>query len=156
MADMSKNIAPGLALHVVVFELGPQRYALPVDLVREVVPLPALLAVAGSVAGLCGLLNRRGTYIAVIDGRLLVGLPHAATLDSHILLAGTSQADLALLVDRVTGVEELAVSQVTSLDQHALGRVCDRVVSTAAGPILLLHFPALRALAPALDRMMQS
>ncbi len=139
-------------MQIVIFEIGPQRYGLPVDLVREVVLLPALLELAGAAAGLCGLLNRHGSYISVIDGRMMVGLPHYATLDSQVLLAGTTAAEVGLLVDRVSGVEQLALSQATALDRRSVGVFLDRVVSTAAGPILLLHFPALLAMTPALSR----
>ncbi len=154
-ARPAQPAASGPTMQLVVFEIGPQRYALPVDLVREVVALPALLELAGAAVGLCGLLNRRGTYVAVIDGRIMVGLPHSASLDSQVLLAGANQPELGLLVDRVTGVEQLAVSQATSLDRRSVGTFLDQVVSTAAGPILLLYFPALLAMTPALDRPTQ-
>lgn len=139
-------------LHVVVFALGPQRYGLPVALVREVVPLPALLELAGVAAGLCGLLNRRGAYIPVIAGRFLVGQPLQASLDSQVVLVGERQPEVGLLVDRVSGVQRLSAAQTVGLDRRSAGEYFDRVLSTDAGPVLLLHFPALLALAPAVDR----
>lgn len=146
--------APAAAeeLHVVVFELGPQRYGLPVELVREVVPLPALLELAGAAAGLCGLLNRRGAYIPVIAGRFLVGQPLHSSLDSQVVLAGPVEPQVGLLVDRVSGVQRLSAAQAVGLDRRSTGEYFDRVLSTDAGPVLLLYFPALLALAPAVDR----
>lgn len=155
LSDVRALRADSTMMHIVVFELGTQRYGLPVDLVREVVPLPMLLELAGATAGLCGLLNRRGIYIPVINGRLLVGLPPHASLDSHVLLAGGTMPEVGLLVDRVTTVEHVATRQSTELDRGSFGAFLDCVISTDEGPIMVLHFPALIAMTPVLKRSTQ-
>lgn len=142
----------GATLYIVIFAIGDQRYGLPVDLVREVVPLPALLELAGAAAGLCGLLNRRGSYIPVLAGRSILGQPSQATLDSHVLLVGPDQPEVGLLVDQVTAVQPISASQSTDLDRRSAGAFLAGVVSTPDGPVLLLHVPALLAMAPAVSQ----
>ena len=58
---------------IVSFRLGSQQYSLPVAAVCEVVRLPALVTLVGAAPALCGLLNLRGLYLPVFDGRLLIG-----------------------------------------------------------------------------------
>src|SRR5579859_1040316 len=100
-------------LLVVSFELGSQRYGLPVTVVREVIRLPALITLAGAPPAMCGLLNLRGQYIPVLDGRVLVGEPSCYDLMSQIMIIGhpdTLQAKpvLGLLADRVLSVDSFA------------------------------------------------
>jgi purine-binding chemotaxis protein CheW len=146
----------GATLPIVICAIGDQRYGLPVDLVREVVPLPALLELAGAAAGGyplgVGLLNRRGSYIPVLDGRSILGQPSQATLDSHVLLVGPEQPEVGLLVDQVTAVQHISASQLTGLDRRSAGAFLEGVVSTPDGPVLLLHVPALLAMAPAISQ----
>ena len=51
-AMVLRSASPSL---IVSFWLGPQQYGLPLEAVREVVRLPALVTLAGAVPALCGL-----------------------------------------------------------------------------------------------------
>jgi purine-binding chemotaxis protein CheW len=145
--------APGAAqLQAVVFGIGAQQYALPVELVREIVQVPALLELAGAAAVICGVLNRHGVYIPVLDGRAMVGQPPHATLDSMVVLAGVAQPEVALLVDGVAGVAQFAAEQCTSFDDQSVAPFLAGIASADSGPVLLLEFPALLAMIPALIR----
>lgn len=89
---------------VVTFRVGRQAYALPLHLVLQVVRLPALTVVPGAPPSLCGLLNLRGTFVPVLDGRTLLGEPHSAGLESQVLVLGSGTPTLSLLVDEVDAV----------------------------------------------------
>ncbi|HYF66454.1 MAG TPA: chemotaxis protein CheW [Herpetosiphonaceae bacterium] len=153
--DRGAGAAPAAAdspLQAVVVAIGEQRYGLPVELVREIVPLPALLELAGAAATVCGALNRHGAYIPVIDGRAMVGQPSHATLDSLVVLAGAAQPQLGLLVDGVSGVRQFAASQCTRFDGQTVASFLAGIASGDDGPVLLLHVPALLGMIPALAR----
>ncbi|HEY1012482.1 MAG TPA: chemotaxis protein CheW [Herpetosiphonaceae bacterium] len=148
--------APGAAA-IVTFRIGGQRYGLPISAVREVVQVPALTVLPGAAPALRGLLNRRGRYLPVLDGRALTGVPAGAadlSLDSHVILLGGAEAELGLLVDQVVGVQPFAEG-----GQRAPGA---RLEPAAASPwllsvwhdegesVLLLDWLALRSMAAVL------
>ena len=102
IAEPSPAAAAALA---VTFRLAEQRYALRLDAVAQVVRLPDLVVVAGAPPAVCGLLNLRGDFLPVLDGRRLIGAPDACTLESCVLLLMVDgRVALGLLVDEVEAV----------------------------------------------------
>jgi chemotaxis signal transduction protein len=134
-------------LTIVSFQLGPQQYGLPIEAVREIVRLPALIALAGAPPALCGLLNLRGFYLPVLDGRVLVGeIPHY-TLNSQIMLIGHSRPKLGLLVDRVERVTAFPRASRTPIQRGVAAPLLDSVIDDQQGAIILLDLAVLAALA---------
>src|SRR5262245_31879932 len=103
------------AAHFVTFRIARQQYALALDVVREIVRLPALVVLAGAPPTLCGLLNLRGRYLPVLDGSALVGEPVEYDESNQIVIAGRSQPELGLLVDQVRDVCLVAAEQITPI-----------------------------------------
>jgi purine-binding chemotaxis protein CheW len=94
----------------VVFRAGGERFALPLEAVREVVlPQPPFARVPRSGPAVRGAMNLRGRVVAVIDLALLLGLPAAAAgeRDGHVVVLEAARPDLALLVAGVVGAELL-------------------------------------------------
>ena len=81
--------------------IGPSRYALPIDAVREVVRLPAITRVPGLPEFVAGLVNVRGRVLAVLDLRPLLHLD-VPRGDRLVLLDGgtaTGRSCVGLVVD---------------------------------------------------------
>jgi purine-binding chemotaxis protein CheW len=94
----------------VVFRVAAERYALPLEAVREVVlPQPPFARVPRVSEAVPGVMNLRGRVLAVVDLAALVGLP------AQPLVAGTGQVlvldqgkrALGILIGGVQGVEEV-------------------------------------------------
>jgi purine-binding chemotaxis protein CheW len=132
---------------IVSFWLGRQQYALPVEVVQEVVRLPALVQLAGAAPWLCGLLNLRGTYLPVLDGRVLVGEPPDHQLESQIVIVGHPVAQLALLVDQIEQIAIYGVESHTPLQAGIAAPLLDRVIEGESGSILLMRMAELVGLA---------
>ena len=103
----------------VVFRLGEDRCALPLDAVREVVvPPDRYTRVPRAPAVVCGVMNLRGRVVTVIDltgllvrreadeGDALAGR-QGHTKNARILLIDSGRRDLGLLVTDVEGIDEL-------------------------------------------------
>jgi purine-binding chemotaxis protein CheW len=149
---------PSAVLPVVTVVLGAQEYGLPVADVVEIVPIPAMLTLAGAPPYLVGLLNRRGRYLAVLDGRILVGEPAPYDCDRYIVIAGhalpgTQQiaALVGLLVDQVCGVYAFDAESLTPLPAGTAAPFLRTIARRAARPVLLFGFDELLALAPAIS-----
>jgi purine-binding chemotaxis protein CheW len=100
-----------IAERVVAFFLGGQRYALPIERVREIQQIVAFSEVPSGSAGVVGMVNLRGNVIPAVDMRRLVGLKaREYTLETPMIIAEVQGEVLALLVDEVQDVFELPAS----------------------------------------------
>ncbi len=127
----------------VVFRLGEDRCALPLDAVREVVvPPDRYTRVPRAPAVVCGVMNLRGRVVTVIDltgllvrreadeGDALTGR-HCHTKNARILLIDRGRRDLGLLVTDVEGIDELIPAEAEP-DAAAPHRLTPSAVAGAA------------------------
>ena len=142
----------------VTFVIGTQEYGLPVADVLEIVPMPAMLALAGAPAYLVGLLNRRGRYVPVLDGRILLGEPEQYDVDRYIIIAGRVSANMqhvvplfGILVDQVCDVRMFETESFTRLAAGAAAPFLDSVARWADGSVLLFSLEELLALTPSIS-----
>lgn len=121
-----------------VFGVAEQRYALPIAVVREVLPRASVVRVAEAPDELLGLLRLRGTLLPVVDPRRRLGLPPTAPrISQRIVVVRTPAVTIGLLVDAIHGLARLGEPGAVDGD-----RVLSGVVETPDGTIALLN-PAL-------------
>jgi purine-binding chemotaxis protein CheW len=116
---------------VIAFFLGGQRYALPIERVREIQQIVAFSDVPSGRAGVVGMVNLRGRVIPAVDMRRLVGLdPNEYTLETPMVIAEVRGDVLALIVDEVQDVVELpedclqAAPAMHELSANMIGVAC--------------------------------
>jgi len=84
-----------------------ERYALPLEAVREVVVPPAQWSrIPRAPAMVQGVVNLRGRVVTVVELRGLLGL-RGATAAQKIILLDRGRRDLGLLVTEVEGIETI-------------------------------------------------
>ncbi len=132
----------------VVFRVGAERFALPLEAVREVVlPQPPFARVPRASDAVRGVMNLRGRVVAVVDLAALVGLapqPLDGRAGLVLVLDPQGRRALGVLIGGVVGVETLA-----SPDEAPAGLV--RGVARARdGAVTLLAAEALTRDAEAL------
>lgn len=92
---------------LVVFTLGGQRYALPLERVERSMLSTAVTWLTGTHEIVRGSINLGNRIIPVIDLRVRFGHPpRDVRLFDHILVASTGRRTVALLVDDARGVRE--------------------------------------------------
>ena len=102
-------------LSLVVFRIEEQRYALHLHAVDQVLPMIEVSPLPKAPAITLGVINLRGRVMPVLGMRQRFGLPpRDDTLSDHLLVARTPRRTLALLVDHVLEVEEVAAEAVTA------------------------------------------
>lgn len=144
-AAPARGAAPGPAAAAltghVVFRAGGERFALPLDAVREVVlPQPPFARVPRCGAAVRGVMGLRGRVIAVVDLALLLGLPAAppGEREGQIVVLEAPRPCLGLLVAGVVGVEPL---EAPRRDGRPWSGV-DRGLATARGGAATLLDPS--------------
>src|ERR1700761_5287795 len=102
----------------VTLGLDHEVFAVPVELVREILDMRQPFHIPEAPAHLAGLIDVRGQAVPVIDLRLKLGLPpRDAAADTRILVLdvpiGARSLSLGLIADRVF--------EVTALDDGSVG-----------------------------------
>jgi purine-binding chemotaxis protein CheW len=93
---------------VVGFFLSGQRYALPIERVREIQQIVELSDVPAGANGVVGMVNLRGQVIPAVDMRRLVGLEaREYTLETPMVITEIHGRLVALIVDEVEDVFEV-------------------------------------------------
>lgn len=133
-------------MNVLVFHIGPERYALPLAAVLRVLPAARLKALPGAPEYVAGLLDLHGDTVPVIDLSRLAGCPaDAVRYDTRILLLDLPLAGavrrLGLLAERVAGVQALtdAPTDAGVLAARWLGRVAHAAAKAGTGAAGLLQ-----------------
>lgn len=127
-------------MDLILFVLDGERYALPLGTVERVLPMVAVAPLPKAPSVALGVVNVGGRVIPVVDARRRFGLPpREYGTSAQLVLARTAQRALALPVDAVLGVAEVAADAVTPPDRVLPG--IRHVAGIAALPdgLLVIH-----------------
>lgn len=105
------------AISVVVFSLDGRRYGLPLSAAERALPMAAVSPLPGCPDTVLGAINVHGHVTPVFDLRRRLGLEaREYGPDTCLLLARTATRAVALTVDVVHGVAEIAPGQIVPPD----------------------------------------
>jgi chemotaxis signal transduction protein len=108
------------SLRLVCFELRGQELALPIDEVRETLPIQPITRVVLTPPALAGVFSLRGDIVPVIDLSVLLGLGRTdATDTSRIVVIDHERGTAAMVVDRLRDLR--------TLDDQEAGALLDPV-----------------------------
>jgi len=98
---------------IVVFTIDEQFYALPLPAVVKVIHAVEIRHLPEAPEIITGIINVKGRIIPVADIRKRFGLPaHEIDPDDRLIIADTGKRQVAILVDTVTGIRDLAPRQM--------------------------------------------
>jgi chemotaxis-related protein WspB len=134
-------------MKVLVFHIGPGRYALRLAAIARVLPVADLKAVPLAPPWVAGLLDLHGEPVPVIDVSRLAGVTAGQVwFDTRIVLADYpahgAGATIGLLCEHVTGVEEVAANALRA-SGVAGAPFMGQVASSAQGMLQLVEIDAL-------------
>lgn len=148
----AQSQAEAEAFLAVICNIAGHAFGLPIAAVREVVSLPSLLTLAGAPPYLPGLLNLRGEYLPVLDGRILIGGDAPLRVTNQVIILGGAAAQFGLIVDQAQAVRSVAVARTTSSTRSTTLPIIGDVIDDGAEAAMLLDVIALHALLPAPTR----
>ncbi|MCA1946794.1 MAG: chemotaxis protein CheW [Armatimonadetes bacterium] len=91
----------------VVFRLGDERYAMPIESVERILPRQEVTRLPKTPKVMLGVFEMRGSTIPVIDARLRFELPQQGESHNFVVVL-TQDGRCALSVDRVEGIVSLS------------------------------------------------
>lgn len=102
-----------LAGKYLTFNLADETYGANILAIREIIGIQHITRVPECPPYLKGVINLRGQVIAVMDLRLLFGLPEKEYDDEvSIVIVEVDGASIGMIVDRVQEVEDLAPGSI--------------------------------------------
>jgi chemotaxis signal transduction protein len=118
-----------VTIPAVVFQIGPDLYAVATSAVREVVDDPRLTSLPTAPAILLGAFNLRGAVIPVFDTAAVLGLARISEASAAVVV-NTTAGPAALVADGLPTYAELGAQVGQSTMRGALGLydVADSVV----------------------------
>ena len=125
----------------VLFRAGGERFALPLEAVREVVtPQPPFARVPRASEAVRGAMNLRGRVVAVVDLAPLVGLPPQGLSpgQGQVVVLDRDRRALGLLIEGVLGVEALGPPE-----RGGAGTVARGIVNVGGNAVTVLDPDAL-------------
>jgi purine-binding chemotaxis protein CheW len=127
------------SLRLVCFELRGQELALPIDEVRETLPIQPITRVVLTPPALAGVFSLRGDIVPVIDLSVLLGLGRTDTADtSRIVVIDHERGTAAMVVDRLRDLRTLeereAAPQLDPVPPNLDPAVANLLLGIAATP----------------------
>jgi purine-binding chemotaxis protein CheW len=112
------NPQPADRNRIVVFVLDMPQYALPLSAVKRVVRAVEILPFPKAPDIVLGMINVQGQVIPVVDVRKRFRLKSREMgLDDRFIIAQTSKRTVAVVVDSVVGIHELADGEMVAAGQ---------------------------------------
>jgi purine-binding chemotaxis protein CheW len=107
--NQAGDSAGGPTSRWVTFQLEHETYGIDVMQIREVLRSQEISPVPGAPAYVLGIINLRGSVVAIIDTRTRFGLPRREEMDdaSRILIMESGDLVVGFLVDSVSEVADL-------------------------------------------------
>jgi purine-binding chemotaxis protein CheW len=106
---------------VVVFKLGEEKYGVPIESVREIIPPSDITPVPGAPSFFEGILNVRGELVSVISMRRFVGMEDfGEDVPGKILIISATDGTVqGLLTDEVSSIVDIPSEGIQPLDDSA-------------------------------------
>ncbi|MFA0888292.1 MAG: chemotaxis protein CheW [Synergistales bacterium] len=106
---------------VVVLKLDQERYGIPIEVVREILPFAEITPVPGSPDFFAGFMNVRGELVAVTSLRRFIGKADPAEARSSKILVVSSESGVVqgLIADDVTSIEDVPLDSLQPVEDGA-------------------------------------
>jgi purine-binding chemotaxis protein CheW len=113
LPDSPINEKPADAVPFVVLSIAGETFAIEISKVREIIRVPNITWVPGAQDHVRGVINLRGSVVAVLDLAAILGLPQAEQdSQTRIVMVEADGMLVGMMVDSVSRVEDISASQL--------------------------------------------
>ena len=106
---------------VVEFELGGERYALDIQLAREIVEMIPITPIPRAPPYISGVINLRGEITNIMNLNTLLGLPNQQVRDNQKIIVLVPEAaggsNVGIIVDDVSSVLQITESDIEHMGE---------------------------------------
>jgi len=108
---------------IVVFRLGEQKYGVPIETVREIIPYSEITPVPGTPEFFEGFMNVRGELVSVTNLRKFIGMktPEDQSRFKILILTSMSGSSRGIMADDVSAIAEFSAENLQPADDGKKG-----------------------------------
>lgn len=132
----------GDQIETVLCTVGREVFALPVELLREIVPLPPITPLPACPPWILGIAHIRGTLLSVVDLAQVCRAKGESDIE-HVVVVHSPSGPLGLAVGKILASQLVSLSQLTLPDDRSERRASHGITPELA---VLLDIKALLAL----------
>jgi purine-binding chemotaxis protein CheW len=110
-----KDAEPDEEMRVCLFSIGEDTYAIPVELLTEVIIPQKIFPVPTTPSHVLGVINLRGNIVPIVDIRQALSLPPQAVAAGQIAVVRHGAVTFGIAVDNVSAVTSVPVSSVLTI-----------------------------------------
>jgi purine-binding chemotaxis protein CheW len=92
----------------ICFNLGVEKYAIPLLTVKEVIRVPEITSVPQTAPHFLGIMNLRGQVISIMDLRKKLNLKESNSVETTVMILNFGKNQLGVMVDCVNYVVSLS------------------------------------------------
>ncbi len=115
------------AIDIVEFVLGGERYALDIQLAREIVEMIPITPIPRAPPYISGVINLRGEITNIMNLNTLLGLPNQEIRENQKIIVlvpeAASGSNVGIIVDEVLGVLQVAESDIEKIGEGLASEV---------------------------------
>jgi len=102
-------------IRVCLFNIGEDMYAIPVDLLTEIIISQNIFPVPTSPSHVLGVINLRGNIVPIVDIRETLSISQGRTTTSQIAIVKQGAVTLGIVVDNVFEVVSVPLSSMLTI-----------------------------------------
>jgi purine-binding chemotaxis protein CheW len=127
---------------LLVLEIASRHIALPIESIREIVPIAALARLPAQPLVLEGFLNLRGSVISVLRLARLLDLPESEPgLYTPVAVLQADGGDFAVLADKAIDITSVPAGALTPVEEHASFNSCAKAQVELNGRVVAVLSP---------------
>lgn len=115
------DVPPEEELRVCLFSIGQDTYAIPVELLTEIIIPQKIFSVPTTPSHVLGVINLRGNIVPIVDIRPALSLP-MQSVPGQIAIVKHGTMTLGIVVDNVSEVVGVPESSVTAVSSDRTGQ----------------------------------
>ncbi len=101
-------------VQICLFNIGEDTYAIPVEVLMEIIVSPKIFPVPTTPSHVLGVINLRGNIVPIVDIRPVLALPQSS-IPGQIAVIKQGSMMLGIIVDKVSAVMSLPISYIQPL-----------------------------------------
>jgi len=123
MQSEAQTLKSNETVQVIVFKLGEERYGVDISQVREIIKPTEITRIPNAPDFVEGIINLRGQITTIINLRKRFNMePVPVDNNTRIIVVEYGDAVIGMMVDAITEVKYLSVSEIEELPQMITSR----------------------------------
>jgi purine-binding chemotaxis protein CheW len=131
-------------VEVLEFLLSGERYAVPMEYVKEVALLREITPLPGTPRFILGIISLRGSIISIVDLRHILGLPSRGLTDyNRVIVMQGEKMSFGVLADAIVMTRSIATGAINRPPPTVSGTGASYLTGVLPGPLMVIDARAM-------------